>query len=328
MKNDLFLFLTLLGVCVFSVPTMAQDPSTVLNFDVTAEGPWSDIAKTTLTVPKVADNQVKLDGSIGTNEYGGFKGVAVVPGDNAWILDFAEAMDWQSPADTSFTFYLAYDSNFLYIGMEVKDDVVISNDPPAQFWKDDSMEILIDPLDTRYDTNLDGVENFFGGHAYFNWEGKFSSWENEAKRGLVWCTLADWAYGETKEIYGFGKEVTGGYVTEVKIHKVTLIDPISTFKWQEGQSMAFNIGLDDDDGANLALQYWWANRIRAIGYNADTMLSDGWTDQEIAKKAFLDPNYTIYNLAIDSTGRLTPGGAGDIKLGPMGQTSLQNWSLF
>lgn len=327
MMRQSFLWITAVGLCAFCLPATAQDPSTVINFDVTSEGPWSDIAKTTITAPKVADGQVKLDGAVTSAEYGGFQGVQVLPGDTAWILDYAHVKDWQNAADTSFTFYVAYDTNYLYIGMEVKDDVVLSNNSPAEFWKDDSTEILIDPLDTRYDTNLDGVENYFGGHVYFNWQGAFSDWENNAKRGTRWATLAEWSYGETKEVYGFGKEVAGGYVTEMKLHKVMFIDPLSNFKWQEGQNMAFNIGLDDDDGADLALQYWWANRIRAIGYNAETMYNDGWTDQEIANKDFLNPEKTFYTLGIDATGRLTSGGAGDLKLGPAA-TSLENWSLF
>ncbi len=316
----------ILLISVFCIPGYTQNPDDVINFDVTAEGPWSDIAKTTLTIPKVADGAIVLDGSLSSGEYGGFTGVPVIPGDGAWILDYAEVKDWQSPEDTSFTFYLAYDDNYLYIGMDVKDDTVISNNPPAEFWRDDSTEILIDPLNTRYDVNLDGVENFFGGHAYFNWQGLFSSWENDAQRGIVWATLADWAYGESEEVYAFGKEVAGGYVTEIRLNKVCFIDPLTTFEWKEGQNMAFNVGLDDDDGADLALQYWWANRIRAQGYNEEE--SFNWSEEEIANQAFLDPNISWYNLIIDSTGRFTPGGAGDVVLGPMGTTDISEWSLY
>ncbi len=326
--NKKTIVLPILFLSIINLPALAQNPSDVLNFDETAEGPWSDIAKTTLTIPKVANGQVKLDGTLTSGEYGGFAGVPVVPGAGAWILAYAQEKDWKSAADSSFTFYLAYDDNYLYIGIDVKDDVVRSNDPPAQFWKDDACELLIDPLNTHYDRNTDSTESFFGGHIYFNWEGKFSEWENDAPRTTIrWSTLAEWSYGEDKEVYGFGKEKAGGYVTEIKLHKTTLVDPQSDFKWQEGQMMGFNIGLDDDDGADLALQYWWANRIRAKGYNEEEALNN-WTPEEIARKDFLNPDITFYELGIDANGRLTPGGAGEIKLGPAGITTVGEWSLF
>ncbi|MBN2327117.1 MAG: hypothetical protein JXR73_08170 [Candidatus Omnitrophica bacterium] len=322
-------FLVMLGLSVLSMSVYAQDPADVLNFDETAEGPWSDIEKTTLTIPKVSSGQIQLDGAVSTGEYGGFEGIPVVPGENAWILNYASVnKDWQSPEDTSFTFYLAYDEDFLYVGLDVKDDVVRSNDPPGSFWKDDAMEIMVDPLNTRYDVNYDSTENFFGGHSYFNYQGLFSEWENDARRDAVrWSSLADWEYGEDKQVFGFGQETEGGYVTEVKMHKVMFVDPIATdFAWAEGQDMGFNIGLDDDDGEDLALQYWWANRIRAQGYNEEE--SWNWSEEEVENREFLNPDVSWYPFIIDANGRLTPGGMGEIILGPAGTTSIQEWSLF
>ena len=52
----------------------------ILDFDPTAQGPWSDIENTTVTVPQVADGSISLDGKRGSAEYGGFEGVTVTPG--------------------------------------------------------------------------------------------------------------------------------------------------------------------------------------------------------------------------------------------------------
>ncbi|MEW6239158.1 MAG: sugar-binding protein [Candidatus Omnitrophota bacterium] len=331
MKMRLIVSLLLIGGFVFSA--QSQNPQDVLNFDETLEGPWSDIAKTTISIPKVANGSVKLDGAVSSVEYGGFQAIPVEPGVNAWILNFATTKDWKSQDDSSFSFYAAYDDNFLYVGVDVKDDVVRSNDPNAQFWKDDAVEILIDPLNTRYDYNYDSTNNYYGGHVYFNYEGRFSPWDDSAgipRAGqTLWSSLAEWYYGEDKEVYGFGKESANGWIMEMKFHKMNFEDPESDFKWVKGEDIAFNIGLDDDDGADLALQYWWANRARAKGANPDSDLWGLLTEEEINSKAYLDPNSSaaLWDVGIDAAGRLSPAGAGVFILGEMA-APVREWNLY
>ena len=57
---------------------------------------------------------------------------------------------------------------------DVKDDVLNSDDPNPQLWKDDSIEIVIDALNDRYDNNTDNSNDPYGGHSYLSYEGKFS----------------------------------------------------------------------------------------------------------------------------------------------------------
>jgi hypothetical protein len=85
--------------------------------------------------------------------------------------------------------------------------------------------------------------------------------------------------------------------------------------------MGFNIGLDDDDkqgpGANgsgartqdLELQYFWANRARRVGLNADLLAS--LSDEEKLTRNWLISLPT----AIDSGGRLSHGGSGEVIFG-------------
>ncbi|MBU6400863.1 MAG: PIG-L family deacetylase [Verrucomicrobia bacterium] len=60
-----------------------------------------------------------------------------------------------SAADSSATFQLAFDEQRLYVDVEVKDDVVVSNIAPNDIrghWRSDSVEICIDPVGGAEDT--------------------------------------------------------------------------------------------------------------------------------------------------------------------------------
>src|SRR5438046_10004910 len=93
-----------LGITLALVPRFAlAQPFDITTFDPTSKGAWSEPGKTTLMVPKVANGSVKLDAAITSQEYGGFAGVTVTPGINAWILDFPDDRVWDGAQDSSFT---------------------------------------------------------------------------------------------------------------------------------------------------------------------------------------------------------------------------------
>ncbi len=298
----------------------------VLDFDPTLEGPWSDVDATTLAVPEVANGSVKLDGKASTGEYGGFEGITVTPGDNAWILDFPGDRSWDGPEDSSFTFWLVQDQDYFYVGVAVKDDVVNSDDPNAAFWRDDSVEIVVDALNDRYDNNTDNSMDPYGGHCYFNFKGRFSIWDddNNTRTSERWSNAVEWTYGEDGDVYGVGSEVEGGWQLEVRFRKSQFEDPEAGNLLSNGYKMGFNIGLDDDDkqgpGTNgsgdrtqdLELQYWWANRARLQGWSAEE--ADNFWPEEIAQGVHWD----YYDLVIDSAGRLSHGGTGEITFGAEG----------
>lgn len=307
-----------------ALPVLSQ-PFDILSFNSTSQGPWSELGKTTLMVPKVPNGSVKLDGSASSAEYGGFTGVTVTPGVNAWILDFPEDRVWSGPDDSSFTFWLAHDDDYLYVGTHAKDDVVTSDDPNSQFWKDDSIEIVVDALSDRFDINTDNSKDPVGGHSYVNFQGRFSAWDEaaNAKGGESWASGVDWKYGESGEVFGFGKAVTGGWQMEVRFKKSLFQDPAASNKLANGYLMGFNIGLDDDDkqgvGPNgdksrtqdLEVQYFWANRQRYQGYTSDYLA--GLTPEDRAAQVWrTDPDHA---LILDGTGRLSHGGAGEIIFG-------------
>ena len=293
----------------------------ILTFDPVATGPWSEVAATTLTVPKVANNSIKLDADVTSAEYGGFKGVTVTPGVNAWILNYPDDRSWDGPADSSFTYYLAHDDTNFYVGVDVKDDIVNSDDPNASFWKDDAIEIVVDALNDRIDNNTDNSNDKYGGHCYFNYLGKFSKWDDDTGtiNGQTWSSAVEWTYGEKGDVFGFGKAVAGGWKLEVRLNKRLFEDPSVTNKLEKGYVMGFNIGLDDDDkrgpstngdgsrSTDLEIQYFWANRARHIGLTPDVYAT--LTSEQRADQAYLESTYPS---AIDANGRLSHGGTGEI----------------
>jgi len=314
----------------------------ITTFDVTKTGPWSDIAHTTLMVPKVPNGSIVLDGSASDQEYGGFQGVTVIPGDptdssafpgaNGWILDFPADRVWDNPNDSSFTYWLAHDDNYFYVGVNVKDDIVNSDDPPQAYWNDDAIEIVVDALVDRLDNNTDTSKDPVGGHCYVNYQGRFSAWDptnNVPGPWSVWATAVNWKYGTSNEVFGVGKTVSDGWQMEARFSKSLFQSPTAGNKLQNGYRMGFNIGMDDDDkhgpGANgdhsrtqdLEIQYFWANRARYKGYTTD-YLNSLTADQKAQQVWRLDPATDPNGLSptvIDSDGRLSHAGTGEIVFG-------------
>jgi hypothetical protein len=245
-----------------------------------------------------------------------FEGVTVSPGapdgtvGNAWILNYALNKGWDGADDSSFTFWLAHDTDFLYVGVDAKDDVVQSNDPNPSFWRDDAIEILVDANNDRVNVNTDVQTdplNAYGGHNYVNFEGRFSRWDEDNETQLPgWANDVVWNWGPEGEIYGVGEETTTGWHMEVKFHKSQFEDPATGNKLENGYKMGFNIGMDDDDGSDLEIQYWWANRNRPLEFTTDAYLNGD---------TIADYPPEEYDWVIDATGRLTHGGTGEIIFG-------------
>src|SRR5437870_363433 len=120
------LFSSLVFASVVSPRVIFAQPFDITTFDPTSQGPWSEPGRTTLMVPKVPNGSVKLDGAASSQEYGGFVGITVTPGENAWILDEPADRTWDGPDDSSFTYWLAHDDDLFYVGVPAKDDGVNS----------------------------------------------------------------------------------------------------------------------------------------------------------------------------------------------------------
>ena len=310
---------------IASIPGLYAQEFDITTFDPTSKGDWSNPARTTLVVPKVANGSVTLDGDISAAEYGNAVEVTVTPGINAWILDFPGDRVWDGASDSSFSFRLAHDDDYLYVAVRTKDDIVNSDDPNAAFWKDDAFEIVIDALADRLDVNTDNSKDKYGGHCYVNYQGRFSRWDDSAGaiNGDSWSSAVDWTYGAGGDIFGSGKAVVGGWQTEVRFKKRLFEDPAAGNKLRNGYRMGFNIGLDDDDkqgpGTNgsgarsqdLELQYFWANRERKEGLTPDYL--SALSEEDLAAKFYLYSS--DLTSIVDGAGRLSHGGTGEIIFG-------------
>jgi Carbohydrate family 9 binding domain-like len=338
-------FLAFCGIALALAPRLVlAQPYDITTFDVTSTGPWSDIGKTTLMVPKVPNGSIKLDGAASSQEYGGFQGITITPGTNAWILDFPADRAWDGPADSSFTYFLAHDDDNFYVGVNVQDDIVNSDDPNAMFWNDDAIEIVVDALADRLDNNTDTSKDKVGGHSYVNYQGRFSAWDDatgQLNTNSVWATGVDWKYGQNGDVFGVGKAVAGGWQMNVRFSKRMFQDTNAGNLLKNGYRMGFNIGIDDDDkhgpGLNgdhtrtqdLEIQYFWANRQRRMGYTAD-YLAALTPEQKASKVWLLDPNTDPNGLplGIDSNGRLSHGGTGEILFGYDANATASGKILF
>ena len=298
----------------------AQD-DIVRNFDVRSEGAWSDVDGTTLIVPLAAEGAVEVDGEIAKGEYGTFEGITVTPGVNAWVQNFPGDRTWDSADDSSFTFWLAHDLAKFYVGVEVRDDVVVSDNDNLNLWKDDAIELVVDSLNNRYDNNTDSDHQDYGGHCYVSFDGRFSEWDDAGgfiARGR-WSGAVNWSYGAAGEIFATGQEVDGGWQMEICLAKTLFEDPAAGNTLNDDYVMGFNIGVDDDDkrgsegsegsgerSRDLEVQYWWANRSRLLGWNDASAAS--YTEEEIAN----GEHEKDFVRGIDPAGRIAHGGTGEI----------------
>ena len=329
---------------LIGLPSLVFGQLDPLNLDPTSTGPWSDVDATTVVVPQIPDGSFTLDGKPDSSEYGGFEGVNVSPDTNAWSLNWPPDRSWDNAEDSSFTFYLAHDTNYFYVGVDVLDDVVNTDDPNALFWRDDAIEIVTDVWNDNYDNNTDNSQDAYGGHLYANYEGRFSAWNEETDAiddndTRFSNAVRDWVWGpeasEEFDVAGFGEETETGWNMELRFHKRLFEDPDEGIELVEGTRMGFNIGLDDDDargtGPNgnadreqdLELQYFWANRERFLGWDETT--DDGFFSPEEIASSFealgngtvLDDQFLSFDhdWGINATGRLSHGGAGEIVFG-------------
>ena len=118
----------------FSVVARAEPPFSAC--------PWATCYATKRTVP------IKIDGDL--SEWKEVPGVTMAEEKFFFVGQGMSSAKWKGPKDLSATFKLQWDSEFLYIAVEVTDDVVTEphgslvsgNDTGS--WDDDGVEIMLD----------------------------------------------------------------------------------------------------------------------------------------------------------------------------------------
>lgn len=92
----------------------------------------------TLVAPRTGDNKIKIDASLGEWNLNLF-------GDaNKIVLNKNTASTMSGDSEAEVVIYALYDSENLYLGVEVTDDITYAEQPVATIWQNDGMEIWID----------------------------------------------------------------------------------------------------------------------------------------------------------------------------------------
>lgn len=340
-KNILIIFVLL------ALPFMASaQTDKILNFDYEADGPWNDPEITDMEVPKVPNGAVVLDGQVSAAEYGGFESIDIIPAESGWPLNWPPEREWDGPEDSSFKFYMAHDEEYIYLGVDVMDDV-LSQDAaePTQFWQDDAIEIVILPDNlTPPDTmgasrGLNGETFEWGAHTYFTYNEKMRGItdDGEDTLGQSW-SASDWTFGPDGEITSKGAETDTGWMLEVRMAKELFQGTDIPLPWydKEGETydidletypISFAIGVDDDDAkyadrTGFELQYWWpVTEMLSTDLGNFNNEKFAWSSEEIANNLHVE----FYETAKGE--RLNGGALGIIRLSAE-VTPVSDWSFY
>ncbi len=302
-KRNAFFLICFVCSCCLSLG-YTQDITT---FDPNADGPWNDPEETTIVVPKVPLGSVQLDAEPSDAEYGGFEGKTIIPMEHGWILNWPDTRQWDGEEDSTFTFWFAHDDENLYVGVDVIDDVVNQDQTdPAQFWADDSLELVIDPAFWQLDAGFNGEAFDYGGHMYFTCNGKFSHVTEDTYERFrdeeIFATEVDWTFGPDGDIWAVGEETDQGWALEARINKRVFEDPEAEAPWGETKEIIFDneyeagyqIAVDEDDqhadrDDGFELQYWFPVTKKLQGFTPEDAAI--WTPEEIANDDHIEGPY-------------------------------------
>lgn len=226
-----------------SVDFMAQVPaemaqgSTPVTATITYEGYELTDAGTLQVVPTLMvsqmDAQPTIDADLG--EYADLASHEI-PYTNLWEGETDDA------ADLSGQFQVAYDDQFLYVALNVTDDVVVSNIAPNDIkghWRTDSVEITVDPQGAGASEHT--LTTFKTGIFPFDIEGNVQAERDaDANQGIISETAPDMRLASAP--------TDDGYILEVAIPWNAVPGEL-----QPGDGFGFNILLYDCDQADAAI---------------------------------------------------------------------------
>lgn len=155
-----------------------------------------------------------------------------------------------SRRDLSFTAYMTYDADNLYVAVDVTDDHVIG-DSPGVTWQDDAVEVLIDGDNVDNDYAID----FFGANA----EGFQLIADVSGETETYNSDPIDWEAAPATSRRGYAIEF------RVSLSDIDTEDGAGVTPAGPGSVVGFNITVDDDDNGGR-------------GYNVDGLVepTDGY----------------------------------------------------
>lgn len=171
-----------------------------------------------------------LDGVL--NEWGG----------NAGVLDVVEQIAspdlWEGPTDCSAVFYSMWDDTNIYIGVEVTDDAVVTNQVGGDIWKNDCAEIFF------------ATTNSVSGHDEHYQYGI-------TPNGVIWnwCNMDGNGSQEPDYVQLVTSQTANGYIMECAVEHARM----ESLTFNSGDVIGYHPCVDDWDGegAEPSFQLTW-----------------------------------------------------------------------
>jgi len=152
-------------------------------------------------------------------------------GGDAAVLDVVEQIAdpplWEGPADCSARFYSMWDDTNVYIGVEVTDDAVVTNQTGGNIWKNDCAEIFF------------ATTNAVAGHAEHYQYGI-------TPNGLTWnwCNMDGAGSRDPDYVRLATRETGNGYVMEFAVEHARM----ASLNFRSGNIIGYHPCVDDWDG--------------------------------------------------------------------------------
>ncbi len=199
-----------------------------------------------------------------------------------YISTLVDGLAIDSPADCSGSFRAMYDSQYLYVLVDVNDETLVQDSDPAQGWLDDRIEVFIDA-----DNSKDAANDTIDDSQYcFRWN-----------HGTV-ETPVEW-YRSPASLTGVQYAVittASGYRHEIKLPWSAMIGGPA----HEGQLIGIDVMInDDDDGGDRDSQIAW--------YGGTPHVPNSWGTARVGEPAANTPDrmYVALRDASNHTGVVT-----------------------
>ncbi len=158
---------------------------------------------------------------------------------NPFLSSFWRAAYPLSPEDHSFDLLALHDAEYLYLAVQVTDDIIVTDSAAAgsvgePFWNDDSVEFMIDGNLSR---NAGG-ENAYGASAKFAMTANTAASYDESQFIFGPEADTDW--------YAVPAMTDDGYIIELRTSKAAVLEPIDT----ELFGLGIAVNEDDADGVD------------------------------------------------------------------------------
>ncbi len=197
-----------------------------------------------VAVPRVTGT-ITLDGSLDEDDWK-HAPVEKYDQERQYFAYDKAAVKWKGPADLSGTLRFLWDDHYLYVGVEVTDDIAGGRKQGDMLWAQDGLQFLIDPCRGREES-----------------VGKYDYCIAEGLKGLeAWCSLtadAGAPNGEATDIKLSAKrkgDGTGAITYEVAFPWSRL----APFQPKPGGDLGLSLILNEDDGqGRKSFMAWFGN---------------------------------------------------------------------